>query len=80
MKTVNIYEAKTTFSKLIEEIEGGDTITIARNGKPVAILSSYKKPKNNIPFGIWANNKDFMISPDFDAPDPEINALFYGDN
>ena len=36
--TVNIYEAKTDFSKLVARAEAGERITIARNGRPVAEL------------------------------------------
>jgi len=38
MKQVGIYEAKTQLPKLVEEVEGGITITITRHGKPVAML------------------------------------------
>ncbi len=38
MKTVNVHEAKTMLSRLLEEVEGGETVVIARNGKPVAEL------------------------------------------
>jgi prevent-host-death family protein len=44
MKTVNVHEAKTTLSKLLEEVERGETIVIARNGKPVATLSAIAQP------------------------------------
>ena len=43
MKTVNVHEAKTTLSKLLEEVERGETIVIARNGEPVAELTAIKK-------------------------------------
>lgn len=43
MKTVNVHEAKTTLSKLLEEVERGETIIIARNGKPIAELSAIAK-------------------------------------
>ncbi|MGH3835840.1 MAG: type II toxin-antitoxin system Phd/YefM family antitoxin, partial [Pseudonocardiaceae bacterium] len=35
---MNVYEAKTQFSKLLEQVEAGDEIVIARNGRPVARL------------------------------------------
>ena len=42
-KKINIYEAKASFSKLINEVENqGNTIIICRNGKPVAKLISHK--------------------------------------
>ena len=44
MKTVNVHEAKTTLSRLLEEVEGGETVVIARNGKPVAELVAISRP------------------------------------
>ena len=38
MKQVGVYEAKTQLPKLLEEVERGETITITRHGKPVALL------------------------------------------
>ena len=38
MDTVNIYDAKTHFSRLIERVAAGEEIVIARAGKPVAKL------------------------------------------
>ena len=37
-KIINMHEAKSTLSKLVEEAMNGSTIFIARNGKPVAKL------------------------------------------
>ncbi len=42
MRHVNIHEAKTQLSRLLEEVEAGDRIVIARAGQPVAVLSPYK--------------------------------------
>jgi prevent-host-death family protein len=44
MKTVNVHEAKSTLSRLLEEVERGETIVIARNGRPVAELTAITKP------------------------------------
>ncbi len=44
MRTVNIHEAKTTLSKLLDEVERGGRVTIARNGKPVAELRAITRP------------------------------------
>jgi prevent-host-death family protein len=38
MMSVNIHEAKTHFSKLIERVRHGEEITIAKGGRPVARL------------------------------------------
>ena len=44
MVTVNVHEAKTTLSRLLVQVEAGEDIIIARNGKPVARLVRFQKP------------------------------------
>jgi prevent-host-death family protein len=44
MKTVNVHAAKSTLSRLLEDVERGETIVIARNGQPVAQLTAIVKP------------------------------------
>ena len=38
MTTVNVHEAKTNLSRLLAQVEAGEEVIIARNGKPVARL------------------------------------------
>lgn len=54
MKVVNIHEAKTQLSKLLEAIESGaeSEIVIARNGKPVARLAPLAPPSGGVVFGV----------------------------
>jgi prevent-host-death family protein len=40
MQTVNIHDAKTHFSRFVDQAEAGEEIVIARSGKPVARLVS----------------------------------------
>lgn len=69
---VNVHEAKTHFSKLLERVMNGEQITIAKANKPVAILSPIiDAPPRRIP-GI--DKGQVVISPDFDAPLPEFDA------
>ena len=69
-KIVNIHEAKTHLSKLLERVKSGERIIIAKAGKPVAILSPIDEvPANRIP-GIDAGK--VVIADDFDAPLPEF--------
>lgn len=70
MKIVNIYEAKTHLSKLLEEVVAGKEIIIAKNGKPIADLKPHA-PQKEIVFGLW-KDKDVWISPDFDETDEEL--------
>ena len=48
---VNVHEAKTKLSKLLELVEQGENIVIARNGKPVAELVPARK-SGGFPFGV----------------------------
>ena len=66
---VNIYDAKTTFSRLIKKAIAGEEVIIARSGKPVAKLVPFQKPcRDRVPGS--AEGKMF-ISQDFDAPLPD---------
>jgi len=69
MKTVNIHQAKTHLSRLVDEAAGGEEIVIARAGKPVARLVALPAKKSRRKPGS-AKGK-IWISPDFDAPLPE---------
>ena len=55
MTTVNVHEAKTNLSRLLAQVEAGEEVVIARNGKPVARLVSYKprgKPQAGVLKGL----------------------------
>ncbi len=71
METVNVHEAKTHLSRLLERVERGEEIVIARAGKPIAVLSAYVPPESQprVP-GIWKGK--VWMSDDFDAPLPEF--------
>lgn len=70
MDPVNIHEAKTQLSKLIEIVEGGTEVVIARAGKPVAKLVPIQPPTKPIrkPGALKGR---IRISDDFDAPLPQ---------
>ena len=73
---VNIYEAKSKFSKLISQAIAGEEVIIAKSGKPVAKLVPYEKPIHDRKPGS-AKGK-IIIADDFDAPLPdEILKGFY---
>ncbi len=48
----NIHEAKTQFSRLVAAVERGETVTICRNGRPVAECVPARAP-GAFPFGAW---------------------------
>jgi prevent-host-death family protein len=66
MRTVNIHEAKTHFSKLIDAVLHGQEIIIAMAGKPVAKLGPIKSVKPKRRFGVLKGK--VKIAKDFDAP------------
>lgn len=70
MPAVNIFAAKTQLSKLIEMVEKGEEVIIARAGKPVVRLTQLEAPaKKPIRFG--ALKGKIWIADDFDDPLPE---------
>lgn len=72
---VNIHAAKTHLSRLIERVEAGEEITLARAGRPVARLVPIRRSTTPRPLGLWRNER-VVISPDFDDPLPEIDEAF----
>jgi len=77
MATVNIYEAKTHLSKLVDQAAQGEDIIIARAGKPVARLTTLKPEKRPILFGALEGKG--WIADDFNDPLPDdLQALFEG--
>lgn len=70
MKHRNIHEAKTHFSALLAEVQGGEEIVIAKAGVPVARLVPIELPTESRPLGYDAN-LPFYIAPDFDDCIPE---------
>jgi prevent-host-death family protein len=73
MATVNIHEAKTHLSRLLERVEAGEAITIARAGKPIVDLVPHVRV--DIVFGTLTGQVQY--DPDtFDDTDPAINRLF----
>lgn len=78
-RQVNIHEAKTHLSKLLDDVAGGEEIIIANRGTPVAVIRKFQsRPSRPRQGGVWA--RKVRIRDDFDAPLPdEIQATFSGD-
>lgn len=76
MKTYNIHDAKTHFSRLVEAAAAGQEVIIAKAGKPVAklvALSAVGRPRE-----LGALTGQVREAPDCWEPDPEIESLLYG--
>jgi len=75
---VNIHQAKTHLSRLVQRVLEGEEITIARAGVPVArLVAIKKKPPKKRPLGM--DRGKIWIADDFDAPLPDdLLKAFYG--
>ena len=71
---MNVHEAKTQLSRLLEEVEGGERVVIARAGEPVAVLSPYKVAVRRRRLGLFAG--EATIHDDFDQLPADIAAAF----
>jgi antitoxin (DNA-binding transcriptional repressor) of toxin-antitoxin stability system len=65
-----MHEAKTRLSQLVELVEGGERVVIARNGEPVAELIPHITTSGKRKGGIWKGK--VWMSPGFDDPLPEF--------
>ena len=77
MQVINIHQAKTNLSKLIEKTQNGEDVIIAKAGKPVAKLVFFKEKLKPRKLGFWKGK--VWMPDDFNDEDPEINKLFYGE-
>ena len=66
---VNIHEAKTHFSRLLQRVAAGEEVIIARAGVPVARLVPSSRRRGSRPLGM--DEGRIWIADDFDAPLPD---------
>lgn len=69
MEQVNIHQAKTHLSKLVEKVLDGQEIIISKAGKPVAKLVPFNQGASSRKLGLMKGK--IRMSADFDAPLPE---------
>jgi prevent-host-death family protein len=74
VKTVNMHEAKTNLSRLVQEVRKGKhrEIVVAVDGVPAARIVPYEKPRRT--FGL--DRGLFTVPDDFDEPVPDIARAF----
>lgn len=77
MVTVNIHEAKTQFSKLVDRAARGEPVVIARAGKPLVKMAALDAPRARKRLGFLKG--EISVPRDFDRMgEEEIEALFGG--
>lgn len=77
MTTVNIHEAKTHLSRLVDEVAAGAEIIIAKAGKPMARLAPIAAPIRKKHLGLLKSK--IKVPDDFNAPlDDETLSTFEG--
>jgi prevent-host-death family protein len=74
VRQVNIQEAKTHLSRLVEEARNGEDIVLAKAGKPLVRLVRFETDSSPRTPGAWAGKG--WIADDFDAEDERVLALF----
>ena len=68
-ETVNIYEAKTRLSQLVDRAAKGDDVIIARAGRPIARLVAFRPPSAVRKPGRMRGR--IRVARNFDAPLPD---------
>lgn len=78
MVQVNMLEAKSQLSALVKQLEDGveDSVVIARNGKPVALVISYDSSQAARRIGVARGLKLVADDWDINEGDDEVAALF----
>lgn len=72
-KTVNVHEAKTHLSRLLDEVSAGGEVVIARAGRPIARLVAVAPSERTL----GADRGRIVIADDFDGPlPPDVLADF----
>jgi len=80
MRKVNIHEAKTTLSQLVEAAEAGEKVVLARAGKPVVQLVRLRRRRGGIKLGLLKGRLPERLLADIDKPLTrcEVDELFGG--
>jgi len=73
-QTINIHEAKTRLSQLLQQVEEGDEIIISRANKPIARLVAYREKAQQLRLGEAKGMVEIM--PDFDQLPEDFLTLF----
>lgn len=79
MPAVNIHEAKTHFSKLLDRVAKGEDVVISRSGVPVAVVVGIDRYKAKREFGFAAGTFQMADLEEFNSPlEPQTLGFFTG--
>lgn len=79
METVNIHQAKTHLSRLIEKAAKGESFIIAKAGKPMVKVTAIEEAHNKVVRRIGFMDGEGVIPDDIKTPfKDEIEDIFYG--
>lgn len=76
-ETVNVYDAKSRFSRLLSQVEAGDEIVISRHGRPIARLVPYEPARIVRLPGVWKGQ--VTMAADFDDFSSADERDWYGE-
>lgn len=77
LETLNVHQAKTHLSRLLDRVARGGSVVIARAGKPVARLVPLDTPERGKPRRLGFMKGQLRVPDDFDRMgEQEIEALF----
>ena len=77
MDPVNIYDAKTRLSQLVDAAAAGQDVVVSRHGKPLVRITRLEAARPAVRFGLLKGR--LQVPVDFDAPLPgEVIAAFEG--
>jgi prevent-host-death family protein len=74
---INIYDAKSQLSRLVDRAAAGEEVVIARHGRPIAKLVPYRAVRKARRLGQFRGQ--VRIARDFDDLPPDLQAAFEGD-
>jgi len=77
MKMINIQQAKTHLSRIVEAVGAGEDIVLAKAGKPLVRLIPFQETKQTRELGLLAGQ--VVETADCWETDEELEALFYGE-
>lgn len=72
MKTVNIHEAKTNLSRLVERVSKGESVVIAKAGKPMVKLVPLDEGERRVKKRIGFMDGEIQVPDDFDTMGADV--------